>query len=75
MKVVTKVSLSKWDVEPQTHSALSAVNSLAMWAPFFFLQGFYSVMSEHDLNVIAIVWLAIQEEHVVPFYCFTIFVS
>lgn len=40
-----------------------------------FFQGFYSIMSEHDLNVITIVWLAVWEEHVVPFYCFTIFIS
>jgi len=74
VKAAIKVSLSKHDAQLRLHTAVSR-------APFgnvgsICSRVFYSVMSEHDLNSITIVWLAIHEEHVVLFFpCFTIFIS
>lgn len=65
--------LSKRDAQLQMDGVLLAEESLKTWDPFFW--AFCSIMSEHDLSAITIVWLAGWEEHVGPFYCSAIFIS
>lgn len=69
IELVNEVSVSNRRAQLQTHRAVAAKHSLEVGLHFF--QGFYGIMSEHDLNGITIVWLAGWEEHVVPFCCFT----